>query len=110
MPAKGKKKAVPKATKPERAKGPRTPHQQYEVEQRIWTDISNAMYEAGARVAEWIKEGGEKQDKRIWAAVEGTIIQINLDISMQMTQETTVQITQEIIVQITQETAVQINL
>ena len=29
------------------------------------------MYEAIARVAEWIKEGGEKQDKRIWVAVEG---------------------------------------
>jgi len=29
------------------------------------------MYEAGARVAEWIKEGGEKQDKRIWAVGEG---------------------------------------
>jgi len=29
------------------------------------------MYEAGARVAEWIKEGGDKQDKRVWAAVEG---------------------------------------
>jgi len=70
MPAKGKKKAVPEATK-HTGKGPRTRHQQYEVEQRIWTDISNAMYEAGARVEEWIKEGGEKQDKRIWAAVEG---------------------------------------
>jgi len=51
-------------------KGSRTRHQQYEVEQRIWIDISNAIYEAGARVAEWIKEGGEKQDKRVWAAVE----------------------------------------
>ena len=70
MPAKGKKKpALGKGPQP--GKGPRTSHQQYEVEQRIWTDISNAMYEAGARVAEWIKEGGEKQDKRIWAAVEG---------------------------------------
>jgi len=29
------------------------------------------MCEAGARVAEWIKEGGDKQDKRVWAAVEG---------------------------------------
>ena len=66
MPQKGKKKA---ASSPE--KGPRTPHQQDEVEQRIWTNISNAMYEAGSRVAEWIKEGGEKQDKRIWAAVDG---------------------------------------
>jgi len=70
MPAKGKKKAVPEATE-HTGKGPHTRHQQYQVEQRIWTDISNAMYEASARVEEWIKEGGEKQDKRIWAAVEG---------------------------------------
>jgi len=69
MPAKGKKKAVPQATKPER--GPRTAKQQYDTEYRIWTDISNAMYEASARVAEWIKEGGGKHDKRIWAAVAG---------------------------------------
>jgi len=62
MPPKGKKKAAPSP-----GKGPRTPHQQYEVEQRVWTDISNTIYEASARVAEWIKEGGEKQDKRIWA-------------------------------------------
>jgi len=66
MPAKGKKKA---ATKP--GQGSRTAHQQYEIEYRIWTDISNAMYEASARVAEWINEGGEKHDKRIWAAVAG---------------------------------------
>jgi len=73
MPAKGKKKVASEAT--ETGKGPRTahrtPHQQYEVEQRIWTDISNAKYEAGGRVEEWIKEGGEKQNKRIWVAVEG---------------------------------------
>jgi len=48
-----------------------TLHQQYDVGRRIWTDISNAMYDAAARVAEWIKERGEKQDKRIWAAVDG---------------------------------------
>jgi len=29
------------------------------------------MYEAGERVAEWIKEGGETQGKRVWAAAEG---------------------------------------
>jgi len=34
-------------------------------------DISNATYEASARVAKWIKEGGENDDKRIWAAVAG---------------------------------------
>ena len=66
MPQNGKRKAVPSP-----GRGPRTPQQQYEVEQRIWTDISNALYEVGARVAEWIKEGGEKQDKRILAAMGG---------------------------------------
>ena len=38
---------------------------------RIWTDISNAIYEAGTRVAEWIKRDGNKNDKRIWAVVKG---------------------------------------
>ena len=41
------------------------------MERTIWTDISNALYEASAQVAEWIKEGGERHDKRIWAAADG---------------------------------------
>jgi len=52
-------------------KGPRIPYQQYEVEYRVRADISNVIYEAGACVAKWIKEGGEKSGKRVWAAVNG---------------------------------------
>jgi len=69
IPQKRKQKAAPVATM--QGRGPHTPLKQYGVERRIWADISNAMYEASARVAEWIKEGGEQQDKRIWAAVDG---------------------------------------
>ena len=70
MPAKGKEKQQPTA-------GERTEEQQYEMEYRIWTDISNAMYEAGARIAEWIKRGGNKNDKRVWAAVKGIEVYTN---------------------------------
>ena len=41
------------------------------MEYRIWTDISNAIYEAGTRVAEWIQKNGNKNEKRVWAAVKG---------------------------------------
>ena len=41
------------------------------MEYRIWTHISNAMYEVNTRVAEWIKKDGNKNDQRVWAAVKG---------------------------------------
>ena len=64
MPAKGNKKQQPTA-------GERAEEQQYEMEYRIWTDINNAMYEAVTRIAEEIGRDGNKNDKRVWAAVKG---------------------------------------
>ena len=58
MPGKGKKQPQPTAGKP-------TQEKQYEMEYRIWIDISNAMYEANTRVE------GNKSDKRVWAAFKG---------------------------------------
>jgi len=69
MPAKGKKKVVPEATK-HTGKGPHMPPA-IRGGTKDMDGYQQPMYEASARVEEWIKEGGEKQDKRIWAAMEG---------------------------------------
>ena len=41
------------------------------MEYRILTEIDNAFYEVHARLAEWIKKDGNKNDKGIWAAFRG---------------------------------------